>query len=81
MALEAVEASEVTEATEVNEAAEVFKAWKNTMEDFKAILIFEFNNLRTKKNSFLMFWKIYFLTELWKLMMNFLAGAVEARLY
>ena len=47
MAVEAVEASEVAEATEVNEAAEVFKAWKIIMEDFKAILVLEFNNPRT----------------------------------
>ena len=60
MAVEAVEASEVAEATEVNEAAEVFKAWKITMDDFKAILVLEFNNLRTKIISFWCFEKIIF---------------------
>jgi hypothetical protein len=44
----AVEATEVAEATEVNEVAEVFKACKFTMEDVKAILFLEFNNLRPK---------------------------------
>ena len=48
MAVEAVEASEVTEATEVSEAVEVSKAWKITTEDFRVILVLEFNNLRTK---------------------------------
>ena len=48
MAVEAVEASEVAEATEVNEAAVVSKAWKITIEDFRVILVLEFNNLRTK---------------------------------
>jgi hypothetical protein len=61
MALEAVEASEVAVSTEVNEAAEVFKAWsKITMEDFKAILVLEFNNLRTKIISFWCFEKNIF---------------------
>ena len=60
MDLEAVEATEVAEATEVNEAAEVFKAWKITMDDFKAILVLEFNNLRTKIISFWCFEKIIF---------------------
>ena len=60
MAVEAVEATEVAEATEVNEAAEVFKAWKITMEDFKAILVLEFNNLRTKIISFWCFEKNIF---------------------
>ena len=50
-AVEAVEASEVAgaaEATEVSEAVEVSKAWKITTEDFRVILVLEFNNLRTK---------------------------------
>jgi hypothetical protein len=58
MAVEAVEASEVEEANEGNEAAEVFKVWKITMEDFKAILVLEFNNLRTKTISFWCFDRI-----------------------
>ena len=54
-------AFEVVEAIEV---AEVFKAWKITMEDLKAILVLEFNNLRTKIISFLsfennIFWQNY----------------------
>jgi hypothetical protein len=60
MAVEAVEATEVAEATEVTEAAEVFKAWKITMEEFKAILVLEFNNLRTKIISFWRFEQIIF---------------------
>ena len=78
MAAEAVEASEVAEAFEVNEAAEVFKAWKITMKYFKAILVLEFNILRTKIISFRCFEKKKKLAELWKPMMNFLAEAVEA---
>ena len=51
MAVEAVKASEVaeaTEVTEVSEAVEVSKAWKITTEDFRVILVLEFNNLMTK---------------------------------
>ena len=47
-AVEAVEASEVAEATEVNEAADVSKACKITTEDFRVILVLEFNNLGTQ---------------------------------
>ena len=47
-AVEAVEANEVAEAAEVNEAAVISKAWKITIEDFRVILVLEFNNLRTK---------------------------------
>ena len=36
-------------ATEVNGAAEVSKALKITTEDFRVILVLEFDNLRTKK--------------------------------
>ena len=35
-------------ATEVNGAAEVYKALKITTEDFRVILVLEFNNLRTE---------------------------------
>ena len=45
--LEAVEANEVAEAAEVNEAAVISKAWKITIEDFRVIVVLEFNNLRT----------------------------------
>ena len=65
MAVEALEASEVAEATEVNEAAEGFKAWKITIEDLKAILVLELNNMRTEIISF------SFLAELWKFMFKF----------
>ena len=44
----AVEANEVAEAAEVNEAAVVSKAWKITIEDFRVILVLEFNKQRTK---------------------------------
>ena len=47
MAVEAVEASEVAEASEVNEAAEI-KRPEKSLENFKAILVLEFNNLSTK---------------------------------
>ena len=43
-----IEAIEAVEATEVIEAVEVSKAWKITTEDFRVILVLEFNNLRTK---------------------------------
>jgi hypothetical protein len=56
----AVETSEAAETTEVNEAAEVLKVWKITMEDFKAILVLEFNNLRTKIFHFDVLKKIIF---------------------
>ena len=48
MAVEAVEADQVAEAAEVNEAAVVSKAWKITIEDFRVILVLEFNNFGTK---------------------------------
>ena len=79
--LEAVEASELTEATEVNEAGEVLKAWKITTEDFRVFQVLEFNNFRTNITLFWCFEKKYFLTESWKLMLNFssfLSEAVEA---
>ena len=44
----AVEANEVAEAAEVNEATVVSKAWKITIEDFRVVLVLEFNILRTK---------------------------------
>ena len=47
--------------TEVSEAVEVSKAWKITTEDFRVILVLEFNNLRTK----------IILTESWKFLLNF----------
>ena len=47
-AVEAVEANEVAEATEVNEAAVVSKAWKIIIEDFRVVLVLEFNILSTK---------------------------------
>ena len=47
-ALEAVETNEVAEAAEVYEAGVVFKAWEIPIEDFRVILVLEFNNLRTK---------------------------------
>ena len=47
-----VEASEVAEAAEVNEAGEVSKAWKINIEDFRGILVLEFNNLRAAKSIF-----------------------------
>ena len=52
-AVEASEVAEAAEATEVSEAVEVSKDWKITTEDFRGILVLEFNNLRTK----------FFLTE------------------
>ena len=58
MAVEALEASEVAEATEVNEASEGFKAWKITIEDLKAILVLELNNMRTEIISFWFFDRI-----------------------
>ena len=36
------------EANKVAEAAVVSKAWKITIEDFRVILVLEFNNIRTK---------------------------------
>ena len=47
-AVEAVEVSEVSKAAEVNESAEVSEAWKIAAENFRVILVLEFNNLRTK---------------------------------
>ena len=44
----AVEANEVAEAAEVNEATVVSKAWKIINEDFRVVLVLEFNILRTK---------------------------------
>ena len=51
-AVEAVEVSEVSKAAEVNESAEVSEAWKIAAENFRVILVLEFNNLRTKIISF-----------------------------
>ena len=70
-ALEAVKDSEVAEAAEVDEAGEVFKAWKITTEDFRVFQVLEFNNLRTDVTFFWCFEKKNFLTESWKLMLNF----------
>ena len=47
-AVEAVEVNEVAEAAEVNEATVVSKAWKIINEDFRVVLVLEFNILRTK---------------------------------
>ena len=52
----AVEANEVAEAAEVNEATVVSKAWKIINEDFRVILVLEFNILRPK----------IFLFDVWK---------------
>ena len=46
---------------EATEAAKVPKSWKITTEDFRVILVLEFNNLRTK----------IILTESWKFLLNF----------
>jgi hypothetical protein len=45
-AVDAVEANEVTEAAKVNEVTVVSKAWKITIEDFRVVLVLEFNILR-----------------------------------
>jgi hypothetical protein len=50
-----------SEAAEVNEAAEVSKTWKIFPEDFRVILVLEFNILRTK----------IILTESTKFLLNF----------
>jgi hypothetical protein len=55
--------------SKVNEAGEVSKAWKITTEDFRDIQILEFNNLRLISLYFDVL--NFFLTELWKLMINF----------
>ena len=52
MAVEAVEASEVAEAAEVNQATVASKAWRNINEDFRLLLVLEFNILRTKISQF-----------------------------
>ena len=70
-ALEAVEASEVAEVTEINEAGEVSKAWKITTVDFRVFQVLEFNHFRTNITFFWCFEKTNFLTESWKLMLNF----------
>ena len=77
--LEAVEASELTEATEVNDAGEVSKAWKITTVDFRVFQVLEFNNFRTNITLFWCFEKKIFLTESWKLMLNFSTFSVGGR--
>ena len=59
-ALEAVEANEVAEVAEVNEAAVVSKAWKIIIEDFRVVLVLEFNILRTKIFQFRVLKKKFF---------------------
>ena len=59
-AVEAVEANEVAEAAEVNEATVVSKAWKIINEDFRVVLVLEFNILRTKISLLGVLKKIFF---------------------
>ena len=70
-ALEAVEAIEVEEVAEVNEAGEVSKTWKITTVDFRVFQVLEFNHFRTSITLFWCFEKTNFLTESWKLMLDF----------
>ena len=60
-----------------------FKAWKITIEDFRVILVLEFNNLRTKIISFWCFEKKIFRQNhenpFW-ILAPFLSEAVEASL-